>query len=190
MKKSLGAKTLAYPAPVFIVGTYDVKNVPNIMNAAWGGICCSEPPCVCVAVRAQRYTYANIIDRKAFSISIPSREQMAAADFVGITSGKNINKFEATGLTAEKAQFVDAPYVKEFPVAIECKLIKELPLGTHTLFIGEIKDVKANEEVLDENGELSVEKIKPAVFMPHDHAYYAVEEKIGQAFSLGKDLQE
>ncbi|MEK6635386.1 MAG: flavin reductase, partial [Planctomycetota bacterium] len=72
MKKSLGAKAIVYPTPVLIVGTYDNAGKPNVMNVAWGGICCSSPPSVAVSVRKATYTYGNIVERKAFTINIPS----------------------------------------------------------------------------------------------------------------------
>ncbi len=78
MKKSLGAKTLVYPTPVFVVGTYDVNDKPNVLTASWAGICCSQPPCVAVSLRKATATYGNIVARKAFTISIPSEAQVQA----------------------------------------------------------------------------------------------------------------
>jgi len=86
MKKSLGAKTLVYPTPVFVVGTYDAQGKPNVMTASWGGICCSRPPCVAVSLRKATYTYGNIVQRKAFTISIPSEAHVQAADHFGLVS--------------------------------------------------------------------------------------------------------
>jgi flavin reductase (DIM6/NTAB) family NADH-FMN oxidoreductase RutF len=83
MKKSLGAKTLVYPTPVFVVGTYDPQGKPNVATASWGGICCSRPPCVAVSLRKATYTYGNIIERKAFTISIPSEAHVQAVDHFG-----------------------------------------------------------------------------------------------------------
>lgn len=83
MKKSLGAKTLVYPTPVFVVGTYDKAGKPNAMTASWGGICCSQPPCVAVSLRKATYTHGNILARKAFTISIPSEEYVKQADHFG-----------------------------------------------------------------------------------------------------------
>ena len=121
MKKSIGAQTLVYPAPVFVVGTYDLEEKPNVMTAAWGGICCSVPPCVAVSIREATYSYRNILDRKAFTISIPSEKYVKEADYFGMVSGKNVDKFSATGLTPAKSEVVDAPYVNEFPFVLECQ---------------------------------------------------------------------
>jgi len=96
MKKSLGAKTILYPAPVLLVGTYDENDQPNIMTAAWGGICCSVPPCVAISLRKATYSYSNIMSRGTFTINIAPSDQVEKADYYGIESGRNINKFEKT----------------------------------------------------------------------------------------------
>lgn len=99
MKKSLGAKTLAFPTPVWVVGTFDSKGKPNVMTIAWGGICGSKPPCVNISLRKNRYSYDNIIERRAFTINIPSERHVKEADYFGIATGKNTDKFADTGLT-------------------------------------------------------------------------------------------
>src|SRR5512136_1199407 len=88
MKKSIGAKTIVFPTPVFVVGTYDKAGNPNVMTAAWGGICCSKPPCVAVSLRKATYSYGNIIENKAYTISIPSATYVREADYYGISSGR------------------------------------------------------------------------------------------------------
>lgn len=188
MKKSLGAKTLVYPTPVFIVGTYDNEGKPNVMNAAWGGICCSQPPCVAVALRKATYTYGNIMAKKAFTVSIPSEEYAQQADFFGMVSGSKEDKFARSGLTPVKSDLVDAPYVKEFPLNLECKVIQTIEIGLHTQFIGEVLDVKVDESVLGEGGAADIEKVKPMLYAPDTRQYYGVGRKIGRAFSLGKDI--
>ncbi len=166
MKQSLGAKTLAYPAPVWVVGSYDSEGKPNIMTVAWGGICCSQPPCVTVSLRKATYSYGNIMARKAYTVSIPSVRYLREADYAGITSGRNVDKFAETGLTAARSALVDAPYVEEFPVVLECRLLQAIELGLHTLFIGEIVDVKADEDVLGADGLPDISRACPVHFRP------------------------
>ncbi|MBC3889578.1 flavin reductase family protein [Acetobacterium paludosum] len=185
MKKSIGAKTFAMPSPVWVVGTYGENSVPNIMTAAWGGICCSVPPCVTVSLQKPRASYDNIMKRKAFTISIPSSKQAVEADYVGIVSGKNADKFAVTGLTPVKSELVDAPYVGEFPLILECRLVQTVELGIHTQFIGEIVDVKADSDVLDEKGIPTLQKVSPFVFSASDKGYYQMGDKLGEAFSIG-----
>jgi len=188
MKKSLGAKTLAYPAPVWVVGSYDKDGKANIMTAAWGGVCCSEPPCIYVSLREATATYGNIMARKAFTVSIPPVEFAKQADFTGMVSGRTLDKFAAAGLTAVKSDIVDAPYVKEFPVVIECAVLQTVKLGLHTQFIGRIKDVKTEESCLNADGLPAMDKIRPLVFDTGARRYFSVGEPVGAAFAIGKEI--
>jgi flavin reductase (DIM6/NTAB) family NADH-FMN oxidoreductase RutF len=185
-KKSLGAKTLLYPTPVMVVGSYDTKGNPNVMTAAWGGICCSDPPCMAVSLRKATLTYGNIMKRNAFTISIPSASFVQAADYFGLASGRDENKFSHTGLTAERSTLVDAPYVKEFPLVLECRVRHVLEIGLHTQFVGEILDVKADEEVLGDRGLPDPLLIRPLVFDPGVRDYYELGAYRGKAFYVGR----
>lgn len=186
MKKSLGAKTLAYPIPVWVVGTYDKERKPNVSTIAWGGICCSNPPCVAISLRKATYSYGNIVGRKAFTVNVPSEKYIREADYFGTISGRDVDKFNESGLTSVESNLVDAPYVKEFPLVLECKLVHTIEIGLHTQFIGEIMDVKADELVLRENGATDIEKIKPIIFAPDVAGYYGIGKSIGKAFSIGR----
>lgn len=188
MKRSLGAKTLVYPTPVFVVGTYDKSGKPNLMTASWGGICCSQPPCVAVSLRRATYTHGNILQRKAFTISIPSEQHVKQADYFGLVSGRDVDKFAATGLTPIKSDLVDAPFVKEFSLIVECKLAQVVELGLHTQFVGEVVDVKADGSVMGLGDVLDIGKVKPLVFTPDTQAYYGIGRLVGQAFSIGRGV--
>ncbi|MFQ5963964.1 MAG: flavin reductase family protein [Candidatus Scalinduaceae bacterium] len=188
MKKSIGAKTIAFPTPVWVVGTYDRERRPNVMTVAWGGICCSKPPCVNVSLRKATYSYNGIMERKAFTINIPSEEYVKEADYFGIATGKKVDKFTATGLTPIKSDIVDAPFVNEFPLILECKMIQVVEVGLHTQFIGEIVDVKADASVLGEKGLPDIEKLKPILYSPEIRTYHGVGKYLGQAFSIGREI--
>lgn len=189
MKKSLGAKTIVYPTPVLIVGTYDNAGKPNAMNVAWGGLCCSSPPSIAISIRKATYTYGNVVERKAFTINIPSENYAREADYFGIASGSKEDKFSVTKLTAVKSDLVDAPYIGEFPLILECKLTHTVELGLHTQFIGEILDVKVEDSVLGEGGTIDIEKLHPFFYAPDVRAYYGVGRSLGKAFSVGKQLK-
>jgi flavin reductase (DIM6/NTAB) family NADH-FMN oxidoreductase RutF len=186
MKKSFGPKTLLYPPPVWVIGTFDKDGEPNVMTASWAGIVCSKPPCVGVSLRQATYTYTNILERKAFTVSIPPEEYAREVDYFGMVSGKKEDKFAVTGLMPVKSDLVDAPYVNEFPMVIECTLFKTVEIGLHTLFVGEIMDVKVSESVLEPNGLPDMLKVRPFVFGPERRAYYRVGAYLGKAFSMGK----
>lgn len=186
MKRSVGAKTIIYPTPVLIVGTYNKVGKPNVMAAAWAGISCSDPPCVSISLREATYTYGNIIHQEAFTLSIPSEKQTEEADYFGIVSGRDVDKFSSTRLTPVKSEMVNAPYIEEFPLILECKLVNTLELGLHTQFTGEILDVKVDQELSDAYGNPDIKKINPILYDPIGIAYYGIGEFMGPAFSIGK----
>ena len=186
MKKSFGAKSLIYPTPVWCVGTYDGGGRANVMTVAWGGICCSSPPCVTISVRKATYTFGNLMAKKAYTVSVPSHKYAREADYFGIASGRGEDKFKQSGLTPVKSDLVDAPYVKEFPMVLECKVIHHYEIGLHTHFVGEILDVKVDENALTDDGKPDIEKIRPIVYSPEVREYHGIGEYVGKAYSIGK----
>ena len=191
MKINLPPQTTLTPCPVLIIGTYGVDGKPDIMNAAWGGIACSEPPCISVSLRKETLTYHNIKAAKAFTVNIPSEKYFREADFVGLVSGKTHDKFRETGLTPEKSGRVNAPIVAEFPYALECKLVQLVDLGLHTMFIGEIVGLVADDDVLTEKRIPDIEKVRPLVFGSFGTmSYYGIGRKIAAAFSVGNELKK
>lgn len=191
MKRSLPPKTLLLPSPVLIIGTYGSDSKPNMMNAAWGGIVSSKPPCISVSLREATLSFHNIRQTGAFTVNIPSEKYLKQADFVGIVSGKDCNKFKETGLTPEKSKLVNAPIVAEFPYTLECKLVREIDLGSHTMFIGEIVGMVADSEVLNPNQLPDIEKVRPMVWGSFGSvAYYKIGDKLGDAFSVGNTLKK
>jgi flavin reductase (DIM6/NTAB) family NADH-FMN oxidoreductase RutF len=189
MKQSLGARTLLYTNPVVVIGTYDERGKPNAMTAAWAGICCSSPPCIAVSLQKPRYTYGNIRNGKAFTVSIPSEDHVKEADFFGMVSGKDTDKFAASGLTPVKGTEVNAPYVDEFPVVLECRLLHAHDIGLHTQFVGEILDVKVDEAALGPDGKPEMGKVRPFVYDSARQEYYGIGRFLGKAFSAGRDLK-
>jgi flavin reductase (DIM6/NTAB) family NADH-FMN oxidoreductase RutF len=190
MKLELPPKPVLLPSPVLIIGTYDSEGKPNIMNAAWGGIVCSNPPCISVSIREARLTYHNMQHSKAFTVNFPSEKFTKEADFVGIVSGRDFDKFEKCKLTHEKSTRVNAPIVKEFPYALECSLIKQVELGSHIIFIGEIIGMVADSNVLNSDKLIDIEKVKPIMYSYDNRAYYNIGTKVADAFSIGKELMK
>lgn len=186
MKKSVGAKTLLFPTPVMMVGTYDQAGKPNLMTAAWGGICSSQPPSIAVSLRKATYSHGCIVERKAFTVGIACEGKMVEADYVGIVSGRDGDKFAAAGLTPVRSELVDAPYAAEFPVVLECRLLHIVEVGLHTQFIGEIIDVKGDEDVFGDDGTLDIMKIKPLILDTSQRGYHGVGPLLGKAFTVGK----
>jgi flavin reductase (DIM6/NTAB) family NADH-FMN oxidoreductase RutF len=189
-KRPLGSKTMAYPLPVWCVGSYDKDGKPNLATVAWGGICCSKPPCVTISLRKATYTYGNILEREAYTVNIPSAKYVAEADFFGTASGRNVDKFKQSGITPVRSDLVDAPYADEFPVILECKVLHHFEIGLHTQFIGEILDVKADESVLDDAGKPDIAKIDPIVYSTKTQGYHRVGEWIGGAYDIGSSYSK
>src|SRR4030042_2087785 len=185
MKKSLGARTIIYPTPVLIIGTYDSQERPNLMAVAWGGICFSPPPCVAISMRKATYTHGNIKLKKAFTVNILSENMVKEADHYGVVSGRSEDKFAKTNITPVKSDLVDAPYGKEFPFILECKLLKVVEIGSHTQFIGEILDIKAEESMIDSSGFPDIGKLKPFFYDPAKREYLGTGKKLGEGFSIG-----
>lgn len=186
MKKDLGVKNLIFPTPVLVVGTYDAQGKPNVMTAAWGGVCCSSPLCVAISLRKATYTYKSLMETEAFTINIPGLKHVKEADYFGIASGENEDKFAKTGFTAVKSELVNAPYVEELPVNMECKVILVNELGLHTQFVGEVVNTKISDELQD--GKPLIEQIMPLIYALDSRTYYSISENIGGAFSIGKEI--
>jgi len=189
MKQSLGARTIIVPTPVWVIATYDEAGRPNAMTASWAGMCCSRPPCVGVSLRKATYTYGCLLTRQAFTVNVPAASQVAEADFLGIASGRDTDKFAAAHLTAVRSSLVDAPYVAEFPLHLECRLLHTVEIGLHTQFIGEILDVKASPEVLTAAGLPDPQRVAPILYAPEVRRYYALGEELGQAKMVGLRLR-
>jgi len=137
-----------------------------------------------VALRKATYTYGNIVKRKAFTVNIPSEEFAPETAYFGSVSGRDVDKLSVTGLTAVKSELVDAPYLKEFPLVAECRLRDTYEVGLHTMFIGEIVDVKASPSVLDPDGKVDVELMRPFVFGTGKGTFYALGRALGTTASL------
>jgi len=189
MKKDLGVKPFLFPMPVLMISTYGDDGKVDVMNMAWGGICAQNM--VSLNIGEEHKTSENIKKRGAFTLSIADIPHIEAADFFGIASGNKMeDKFERSGLTAVRSEKVDAPVVEEFPITLECKVIeaKNEVYGFHV--IGEIVGVLADETVLDEKGQVDPKKLDAFVFDQFQNGYYAIGEKVGQAWNTGVPMMK
>lgn len=185
MRKNFGAKPFLYPQAVFIIGSYDENGNANAMNAAWGGVADADKIFLCIAPHK---TTDNILNRKAFTVSMGTAEQVVACDYVGIVSaGDEPDKMKKSGFHTAKSEYVDAPVIEELPMTLECKLISYDP-ENHWLF-GEVVNVSADEAILDESGKIDVGKLRPIIFDGVHGVYHVIGEKVGNAFSDGAQLK-
>lgn len=174
-KESWKGSVITSPLPPTLVTCGTIDN-PNIFTVAWTGILNTQPPVTYISVRPERHSYNLIKNSNEFVINLTTEELVKAVDFCGVKSGKNIDKFKAMHLTAQKAFTVKAPILEQSPVNIECKVRKIIELGTHHMFIADITAVDAASELLDKNGRLALDK---AGLLAYAH---------GEYFSLGKKL--
>lgn len=185
MRKNFGSKSWLYPMPVLIVAAYDEAEVPNAMNAAWGGIFTDDHIGICLSEGHK--TTKNILVTKAFTVSMATAEQLTACDYVGIVSGnKESGKFVKAGFTAERSEFVNAPLIKELPFTLECELVSYDEDSNH--LVGRIVNVSADERILTD-GKIDLAKLRPITYDPINHDYIELGAKVGNAFADGKKLK-
>ena len=189
MKKSLGVKPYLFPMPVLMIATYGEDDKVDVMNMAWGGICAENM--VALNITETHKTAQNIQERRAFTLSIADIAHLKEADFFGIASGNKMSdKFERSGLHAMKSDKVDAPVIEEFPISLECKVVEIQNDQYGFRVLGEIVNVLADENVLDEKGRIDPTKLNAFVFDQFQSGYYAIGEKVGQAWSSGAGLMK
>lgn len=189
MKKELGVKPYTFPMPVLMISTYNEDGTVDVMNMAWGGVCATNM--VALNIDEDHKTSENIKKRGAFTLSIADVPHIEAADFFGIASGnKMADKFARSGLHAVKSEKVDAPVVEEFPLTLECKVVECQHTAYGFRVLGEIVGTLAEESVLDEKGKVDPTRLNAFVFDQFQSGYYAVGEKVGQAWSTGAKLMK
>ncbi len=181
---------MLYPVPAVLVSVADSAGNDNLITIAWTGTVCSDPAMTYISVRKERYSHHMLKENKEFVINLVSKEICRAADFCGVRSGCDLDKFEATGLTREKASTVNVPLVKESPVNIECKVTQVLELGSHDMFLAKVTAVQVDESLLDEKGKLDLNK---AHLVAYSHGEYQTFDNILGTFGYSvkkKDKKE
>ncbi len=182
MRKNFGAKPMLYPMPVLIIATYDENGTPDAMNAAWGGI--AEEDQIFICLDSSHKTTKNILQRRAFTVSVADAAHTVECDYVGIVSANDVpDKLAKCGLHTTKSELVDAPVIDELPMALECTLISYDEESCH--LFGKIVNVSADESVLNESGKIDVAKLRPITYDPVNHEYLELGAKAGNAFKDG-----
>ena len=177
-----------FPMPVLMVATYNEDGSVNVMNAAWGTM--QERDTVVLNLTESHKTVKNIEARGAFTVSIADAAHMVEADYFGIVSGNSTSdKFANSGLTASKAETVDAPVINEFPLCLECEFIEYQSDKYGCGVIGKVLNVTADERVMV-NGRIDMSLVGAIAFDPYTHGYYKVTERVGDAFKDGMKLKK
>lgn len=185
MRKNFGSNPWFYPLPVLIIGTYDVGGAPNAMNAAWGGLYDRDKVVLCLS--AGHKTTANIKASGAFTVSFADAAHVVEADYVGLASANQVpDKLEKAGLHTVRSENVNAPIIEEFPVALECELLKITEDGN---IIGRIVNVSVDESVLSGDGKVDAAKLQAISYDPCGNTYVKMSEVVGNAFQDGNKLR-
>lgn len=167
---------MLYPLPVVMVTVKDGDKA-NIITVAWVGTVCTNPPMVSISVRPERYSHHLLMETKEFVINLTTEKLSWATDYCGVKSGRDIDKFKVTGLTAVPAKEVGAPLIEESPVNIECKVKEVRRLGSHDMFIAEVVAVHADEKYMNERGKFELSSAQPIVYSHGE--YYALGKRCG-----------
>ncbi|MCQ2418114.1 MAG: flavin reductase [Oscillospiraceae bacterium] len=188
MRQKLNQTEGIFPMPVLMVATYNDDGTINVMNAAWGTM--QERDHVALNLTETHKTVQNIKARKAFTVSIADAAHYVQADYFGVVSGnKEPKKFENSGLTASKAECVNAPIINEFPICLECEFV-EFQSDTYGIgVIGKVVSITADDHVMV-NGKIDMSLVNAIAFDPYTHGYYKVSERIGEAFRDGLQLKK
>ena len=176
MKIVRPGSTALYPVPAVLVSCG--RERPNIITLAWVGTLCSDPPSLGIGVRPERHSHRLIADAGEFVVNLPAAGQVAAVDYCGQVSGRDVDKWAACGLTPAPAQNLSVPLIAECPVALECRVTHHLSLGVHDLFVGEILAVQVDEEVLTPQGHIDHELARPLAYAGGH--YYHLGELVGR----------
>ena len=186
--KSFGPKAWMLPQPVLIIGTYNSDGTPNAMNAAWGGQWDSKEIMISMGSHA---TTENLACCNEFTVAFATRETMVASDFVGIVSAKNDSKkMQKTGWSAIKSEHVNAPVFTDFPMTLECRILRKIDETEEGYnIVAEIVNILVDEACLGEDGRPDVEKMQLITYEPIHHGYLELGRRVGNAFSDGKRLK-
>lgn len=188
-RKNFGDAGVITPLPAIMIATYDEKENPDVMMAAWGGQC--GPKHICFNLSAHKTT-DNIRLKKAFTVSFASKNDIVESDYFGIVSANDVpDKVARAGFTVTKSPNVDAPIVNEYPLTLECKVVQmDEDENGGARVVGEIVNMSAKESILNEEGKVDLSKLQPVIFDSSNNSYRVVGEQVGTAWGSGKAIQE
>ena len=169
--------TFIYPIPAVMVSCGTMEE-SNIITVAWTGILNTNPAMCYISVRPERYSHDIIKENGEFAINLTTRQLAYAADWCGVKSGRDVDKFKEMKLTKEKANIISVPLIKESPVSVECKVKEIVPLGSHDMFVAEIVAIDADDKYIDDRGAFDISKCDLIAYA--NGGYYPLEKKIGK----------
>ena len=157
-KVDLKGSVILNPVPVVMVTSRGKDGKDNVFTVGWVGTVCTKPPMLSISVRPERLSHKYISETMEFTVNMPTSKLTKAVDYVGVRSGKTVDKIKEMNFTMKEGSNVSSPYIDECPVSIECKVKTVLQLGTHDCFIAEVVGSHVNENLFDEKGKIHLEK--------------------------------
>ncbi len=180
---------MLYPVPPVMVSCGRPGETPNIITVAWAGTICSSPAMLSISVRKERYSYAILKETGEFVVNLTSKRLTRAADWCGVRSGKDYDKFKEMKLTPLPSQKISAPGIEESPVNIECKVKQVIDLGSHDMFIAEVVSVSVDDGLLDDKGRLDLGKAKLVAYSHGE--YFMLGERLGKfGYSVARKVKK
>ena len=188
MKKQYKIKDtyLPVPAALNVCGT---EPDYNIITLAWTGIVSSTPPALEISIHKKRYSLGLIKQTKEFTVNIPSADKYIETDYCGIVSGRKRDKFSDTGFTVLDSTRINTPIIKECPLNLECRVMKEIEIGDYTMIIGEILETHIDEDKFINDKKVDIKRLNPLIYCSTIREYWTIGEKLGDGFKCGKELK-
>ncbi|MDO5296057.1 MAG: flavin reductase family protein [bacterium] len=184
--------TICYFTATVIATAYGQNGRADACTLAFYMVSSHVPPCVTIAINAtqKRKTLQSILASQTFTVGFPSTAQIKEADYLGVESGYNTDKLKNIGFTVTKARTVHAPIINELPLTLECKLVHSVTVGSHTQLTGEVKNILAEENILNENNRILLEKMQPIIYDEEEFAYFGIGQRMSDAFKVGAALKK
>ncbi|OUN39429.1 MULTISPECIES: flavin reductase family protein [unclassified Faecalibacterium] len=176
-KQNWRGSTLLSPVPPVLVSCGSLEK-PNLITIGWAGTICTKPSMVSISIRPERYSYNLIKESGKFAINLPTEALVRAVDWCGVKSGRDVDKFQAMGLHAAPGSALpDCPILEESPVNLECRVTQVIPLGSHDMFLAEVVGCCVDEDLLDSEGKLHLDKAR---LIAYSHGeYHALGRRLG-----------
>ena len=178
------AGNMIYPIPAVMVSCGD-EEVANIVTVGWTGTICTNPPMTYISLRPARHSYDIIKRTGVFVINLTTEALVRPTDFCGVKSGRDLDKFAEMGLTIERDEDYNCPMILESPVSIVCETVEIKELGSHHMFIANVKAVYVDERYMNEKGKFELNKTG---LIAYSHgSYLKTGEELGTfGYSISK----
>lgn len=191
-KRELKLHAVVSPTETVVVSAYDKDGKADACTLAFYMVSSHIPPCVTIAINAtqRRKTLADMLESKAFVLGFPGADQIKEADYLGVESGYAADKLANIGWTVSEGRTVHAPIIDAMRLSLECEVVHTVTVGSHMQITGEVKNIIADEEILDERGRVVIEKLQPVIYDEEQVRYLSIGEKISDAFRPGMRMKQ